>query len=67
MSSGRPKKELVLSVEETEKLTAMARRPKTDQRTALRARIVLECASGVSNMVVAQRLTSLRQLHCAIV
>ena len=33
----------------------MARRPKSDQRTALRAGIVLDCASGLSNTAVAQR------------
>ena len=35
------------------KLELMARRPKTDQRTAQRARIVLACARGLSNAAVA--------------
>jgi transposase len=52
---GRPLEKLVLSADETEKLTMMARRPKSDQRTALRAGIVLDCARGMSNTQVAQR------------
>jgi transposase len=56
MSLGRPKKELILTAAEIGKLEMLARRPKTDQRTALRARIVLTCASGVTNAVVAKRL-----------
>ncbi len=53
---GRPTKELILSSEEKSKLELMARRPKTDQRTALRARIVLGCAAGESNTAVAAKL-----------
>lgn len=55
MPLGRPLAELVLSVEETAKLTMMARRPKSDQRTALRAGIVLDCASGLNNTAVAAK------------
>jgi transposase len=55
MALGRPLVKLVLSAEETAKLTMMARRPKSDQRTALRAGIVLDCASGLSNTAVAER------------
>jgi transposase len=55
MPLGRPLAELVLSMEETAKLTTMARRPKSDQRTALRARIVLDCASGLTNTAVAAK------------
>jgi transposase len=55
MALGRPLAELVLSAEETAKLTTMARRPKSDQRSALRAGIVLDCASGLSNTEVAER------------
>ncbi len=47
--------ELVLSGDETAKLATMAKRPKSDQRTALRARIVLDCASGLSNTAVAAK------------
>ncbi|MEI6537803.1 MAG: IS630 family transposase, partial [Verrucomicrobiaceae bacterium] len=55
MRTGRPKKELILSGDEKAKLEVMARRPKTDQRTALRASIVLDCASGKSNTIVARQ------------
>ena len=56
MATGRPTKPLILGAEEQSKLELMARRPKTDQRTALRARIVLECAAGKSNTAVASKL-----------
>lgn len=56
MSIGRPKKELILNPEESEKLGMLSRRPKTDQRTALRARIILESARGATNAAVAKRL-----------
>ena len=46
-------KPLVLNAQEKAKLELMARRPKTDQRTAQRARIVLACATGLSNTAVA--------------
>ncbi len=55
MRIGRPTKSLLLAPEEQSKLELMARRPKTDQRTALRARIVLDCASGLSNTAVAAK------------
>lgn len=55
MRTGRPKEELVLNSEEQTKLELMRRRPKTDQRTALRANIVLDCASGLSNTTVARK------------
>ena len=49
---GRPKPEFVLSEEERDPPRS-ARRPKSAQRLALRCRIVLLCASGVSNLEVA--------------
>ena len=55
MSIGRPLEALVLQPEEQAKLELMARRPKTDQRTAQRARIVLDCAAGLSNTAVAAK------------
>jgi len=48
-------KTLVLTTGEKAKLELMARRPKTDQRTAQRARIVLDCATGLSNTTVATK------------
>lgn len=50
----RPKAILELTAEEKEKLQTLARRPKTDQRTALRARIILGCAAGKDNQTVAR-------------
>src|SRR5678816_3526983 len=52
---GRPKAQLVLSESEREQLTALTLRRKTAQALALRARIVLACAEGVDNKVVASR------------
>lgn len=43
---GRPKRELVLSVEEQQQLERWARRLKSGQGLALRCRIVLGCAEG---------------------
>jgi transposase len=56
MKTGRPLKDLSLSDDERLKLEQWARRPKSAQRLALRSRIVLACASGVSNSDVAKRL-----------
>src|ERR1051325_7880926 len=56
MAIGRPTKPLDLTAEEIEKLTMMARRRKTSQAMAMRARIVLGCGEGISNGEVAQRL-----------
>src|SRR5512138_3571090 len=53
---GRPKAELVLTDSEREQLQAWSQRRKTAQALALRSRIVLECASGQHNKVVAQQL-----------
>src|SRR5205807_7989492 len=56
MAIGRPTKPLVLTSEEREKLAMLARRPKTAQAMAMRARIVLGCDEGLSNGAVAKRL-----------
>jgi transposase len=50
---GRPKAELVLTGEERETLERWARRPTSAQALALRCRIVLACAEGLSNQEVA--------------
>ena len=52
----RPKPELVLSDDERRTLAKWASRPKSAQRLALRARIVLACAEEPSNQAVAARL-----------
>jgi transposase len=56
MRTGRPIKPLILTEDDRAKLAMIARRPKTDQRTAQRARIVLACAGGLSNQAVAAQL-----------
>ena len=50
---GRPTAELVLSDEEHQTLTRWARRRKSSQALALRSRIVLACAQGLTNKQVA--------------
>jgi transposase len=53
---GRPKSPLILTDDERQKLQTWARRPKSTQRLASRARIVLACAEGLDNAAVARRL-----------
>jgi transposase len=56
MPRGRRKAELVLSDDERRTLKTWAGRPKSTQQLAQRARIVLACAEGLDNTVVAARL-----------
>ena len=56
MRTGRPIAPLSVTAEERERLQEWARRPKTAQALALRSRIVLECAVGQPNTVVAGKL-----------
>lgn len=56
MPAGRPLAPLTLTDDERSKLAAWARRPKTAQRLALRARIVLAAADGRSNTAIAADL-----------
>jgi transposase len=53
---GRPMKALTLTDDERQTLETWARRPKSAQRLASRARIVLACAEGRANGEVAARL-----------
>lgn len=53
---GRPRKLLIISDDERGELERLARRRKSAQQLALRARIVLACASGASNTEVAELL-----------
>ncbi|MGC8487071.1 MAG: IS630 family transposase [Clostridia bacterium] len=53
---GRPVAPLTLTAEERATLETWARRRQTGQALALRARIVLRCAEGVSNQAVAAEL-----------
>ena len=49
MRTGRPIKPLEITAEERQKLELLARRPKSSQALAMRARIALNCASGLAN------------------
>jgi transposase len=55
MRTGRPVAKVELSAEVTDILDGYAQRRKTAQALALRARIVLGCAAGLSNKAVAAR------------
>ena len=61
MPRGRPMPMLTLATEERDTLERWVRRPKTAQALALRARIVLACASGQQNGAVADRERVTRQ------
>lgn len=58
MRTGRPKKEIIVSEEERTTLARWTRREKIAQSLALRARIVLACAEGQSNVAVAKQLNT---------
>jgi len=56
MRTGRPKATLVLTAVEERDLTALAHRARSAPALARRARIVLACAAGQANELVAKRL-----------
>ena len=56
MAIGRPMPPLLLDDTERETLERWVRRPKTAQALALRARMILACAAGRSNIAVAADL-----------
>src|SRR5512133_3241281 len=56
MRTGRPKKSLEIDQADREKMGLIARRPKSSQAMAMRARIVLDCGQGMSNSEVARKL-----------
>src|SRR3954451_21691084 len=60
--TGRPTAKLVLSDEERQTLQRWARRPKSAQALALRARIVLACAEGATNKDVAAEFSVTAQM-----
>jgi transposase len=53
---GRPKAALVLTTEENNELVRLTKRANVNRSLAFRARIVLACASGATNIEVAARL-----------
>jgi transposase len=61
MRRGRPKSPLTLTAEELETLERWARRPTTAQALAQRARIVLACATGKHDGLVAKETQVIRQ------
>ncbi len=62
MSLGRPIPELIVTVDERETLERWCRRPTTAQALAQRARIILDCAEGKTNTVVAAELGVTKQM-----
>ena len=56
MRTGRPKQPLKVLPADQEKLTLLARRPKTAQRVDLRAKFVLRAALGQLNQEIAHGL-----------
>lgn len=54
--SGRPKTPLVLTDAEREDLERLAKRIRSSRRIAFRAKIILACASGMTNTAVARKL-----------
>lgn len=55
MRTGRPKVAVVVSETECQELTALARRVRSAPQAARRARIILACAAGQDNRMVARR------------
>src|SRR5712692_3597931 len=55
MRTGRPRKPLTLTSEERERLQSLAHRARSQPLLARRARVVLACAEGLANKVVARR------------
>lgn len=61
MRTGRPIPPLTLTDDERDTLERWARRPTTARALAERARLVLECAAGKTNTVVARELRLTKQ------
>jgi transposase len=61
---GRPKRRVELTEEERVELLALTTRKKTAQQIALRARVVLACASDDDNQDIAARLGVSKQMVC---
>ena len=56
MRTGRPKQPLTLAATDKEKLELLSRRPKTAQRVAIRSKIILRAAEGLTNQEIAAKL-----------
>jgi transposase len=64
MRLGRPKVALILTDDERVRLDSLAHRSRTAPQLARRARIVLACAEGQDNTVVAKRLRMAQTTVC---
>jgi transposase len=64
MRTGRPLAPITVTNDQRATLESWTRRPKTAQALALRARIVLACAEGNSNGVVASQMHVRQQTVC---
>ena len=56
MRTGRPKRPLILTADEQERLQSLAHRARSQPLLARRARVILASAQGVGNQVVAKQL-----------
>ena len=56
MRTGRPKQPLILTEEECDRLQSLAHRARSQAVLARRARVVLACAEGLDNQMVAKKL-----------
>src|SRR5213080_4321279 len=56
MRTGRPRKPLILTSEECDRLQSLSHRARSQPLLARRARVVLACAQGLANQSVAKRL-----------
>jgi len=56
MRTGRPKQPLTVTEEERERLESLAHRARSQPLLARRARVVLACAEGLENRMVARKL-----------
>jgi transposase len=64
MRLGRPKVALILTEDERVRLDSLAHRSRTAPHLARRARIILACAEGANNTVVAKRLRMSQTTVC---
>ena len=56
MRTGRPKRPLIVTEEERERLESLAHRARSQALLARRARVILACAEGLDNKTVAKKL-----------
>jgi transposase len=56
MRTGRPRRPLILTAEEKERLQSLAHRARSQSALARRARVVLACAEGLASKSVAKKL-----------